>query len=292
MDVRSLRYFVAVAEHNSFSRAAEALSVVQSAVSHRIEELEDEVGTRLFDREGRSVRLTGAGAVLLADGRRIIRSIAEAKDRLRELGEGEAGQLRIGFQAAACRRPAVSESLIAFRRHYPKVELELSPMTGQNMEEALAKGEIDGAFFYRHGNPPLCHRVLYRDNWVLALPTSHPLASAAELHLGDLATESFIVLPRKITPILHDRILAACAAGGLTPRVVQEAFEESMVLNLVAVGMGVAFVLDSLPTELNGNVVLKRVADFDVPTELCFLWEATTANPALGRFLAVLDAVG
>jgi len=110
--------------------------------------------------------------------------------------------------------------------------------------------------------------------------------------LKDLAAEGFIVLPRKVTPILHDRILAACAAGGLTPTVVQEAFEESMVLNLVAVGMGVAFVLDSLPTELNGNVVLKRVADFDVPTELCFLWEGASANPALDRFRAVLDTVG
>jgi DNA-binding transcriptional LysR family regulator len=292
MDVRTLRYFVAVADYSSFSRAAETLSVVQSAVSHRIRELEDEVGTRLFDREGRAVRLTGAGTLLLADARRIIRSIAEAKDRLRQLSEGETGQLRIGFQAAACRRPAVSESLIEFRRRYPKVELELSPMTGQGMEEALASGEIDGGFFYRHGAPPLCHRVLYRDNWVLAMPISHPFAAAAELRLKDLAAESFIVLPRKVTPILHDRILTACAAGGLTPRVVQEAFEESMVLNLVAVGMGVAFVLDSLPTELNGNVVLKRVADFNVPTELCFLWEGASANPALERFRAVLDTVG
>jgi DNA-binding transcriptional LysR family regulator len=292
MDVRALRYFTAVADHNSFSRAAEALSVVQSAVSHRIRELEDEVGTRLFDREGRTVRLTEAGALLLADARRIIQSVARAKDRLRQLGNGETGHLRIGFQSAACRRPVVSESLIEFRRHHPNVELELSPMTGQNMEEALAKGELDGGFFYRHGSPPLSHRVLYRDNWVLAMPSSHKLAGAAPLRLADLQAESFIVLPRRVTPILHDRILAAFAAGGLTPRVVQEAFEESMVLNLVAVGMGVAFVLDSLPSEVNGNVVLKRVADFDVPTELCFLWAEAHAGPPLARFLDVLGEVG
>jgi DNA-binding transcriptional LysR family regulator len=291
MDVRALRYFAAVADHSSFSRAAEALNIVQSAVSHRIRELEDEVGTRLFAREGRSVRLTEAGATLLTDARRIIQSVTDAKERLRKLADGEAGQLRIGFQAAACRRPIVSESLIEFRRHHPNVALELSPMTGQSMEEALAKGEIDGGFFYRHGNPPLNHRVLYRDNWVLAMPISHKLASAEEVRLDQLQDENFIVLPRKVTPILHDRILAACAAGGLIPKVVQEAFEETMVLNLVAVGLGVAFVLDSLPTELNGNVVLKRVADFDVPTELCFLWAGAAANPALARFLRVLDSV-
>ena len=93
-----------------------------------------------------------------------------------------------------------------------------------------------------------------------------------------------------MTPILYDRIFAACAAGGLTPNVVQEAFEESMVLNLVAVGLGIAFVLDSLPRELNGNVVLKHVTDFDVPTDLCFSWAEST-NPPLGRFLSVLSAV-
>jgi DNA-binding transcriptional LysR family regulator len=291
MDVRSLRYFVAVADCGSFSRGAEAMNVVQSAVSHRVRDLEDEVGTPLFNREGRAVRLTDAGVVLLGDARNILHSIEAAKDRVRQLRDGEVGRIRIGFQGATCRRQIVSESLIEFRTRYPKVELELSPMTGLSMEDALQNGEIDGGFFYRHGNPPLDYRQLYLDDWLLAVPSSHPLASMTELHLKDLQGEKFIVLPRRVTPILHDRIMAACLSGGLTPEIVQEAFEEPMVLNLVAVGLGVAFVLDSLPTELNGSVVLKRVIDFRVPTELCFLWKSDGMTPTLSRFLDVLDQV-
>jgi DNA-binding transcriptional LysR family regulator len=291
MDVRSLRYFIAVAEQRSFSRAAAEMSVVQSAISHQIRDLEDEVGTQLFHREGRTIRLTGAGALLLTDARRIVQLIAEAKTRLEQLRDGETGRLRIGFQSAACRRPIVSQSLIEFRTRFPKIELELSPMTGLGMEEALGSGDLDGGFFYRQGNPPLAHRRLHVDDWLLALPTSSPLAAAPGLRLKDLQSENFIVLPRKVTPILYDRILAACSAGGLTPKVVQEAFEEPMVLNLVAVGLGVAFVLDSLPTELNGNVVLRRVIDFHVPTELCFLWDRANANPTLSHFLQILDGV-
>src|ERR1700722_9538695 len=110
MDVRSLRYFVAVADCGSFSRAAEAVSVVQSAVSHRIRDLEDEVGMPLFNREGRAVRLTEAGTMLLDNARDILRSIETAKDRVRQLLDGEVGRIRIGFQGAACRRQIVSES--------------------------------------------------------------------------------------------------------------------------------------------------------------------------------------
>src|SRR3984885_2187815 len=180
MDVRSLRYFIAVAEHNSFSRAADAVGVVQSAVSHRIRDLEEEVRIPLFDREGRSIKLTEAGVMLLADARGILRSIELAKDRIRQLREGEVGRIRIGFQGAACRRQIVSETLIEFRMRYPNVELELSPMSALSMEDALQNGEVDGGFFYRHGTPPLEYRRLCFDDWLLAMPRSHRLASADE----------------------------------------------------------------------------------------------------------------
>ncbi len=233
----------------------------------------------------------GGSYIATIDARRIVNLIGQARDRLRQFSDGETGNLRIGFQSAACRRRIVSESFIEFRTRYPNIALELLPMTGLGMEEALQKDELDGGFFYRHGTPPLSHRRLYVDNWMLALPASHRLAGAPDLRLRDLRSENFIVLPRRITPILHDRILDACSASGLTLKVVQEAFDEPMVLNLVAVGLGVAFVLDSLPTELNGNVVLKRVLDFHVPPELCFLWDASNGNPTMTHFHAVLELV-
>ncbi|HVO33231.1 MAG TPA: LysR family substrate-binding domain-containing protein, partial [Elusimicrobiota bacterium] len=210
------------------------------------------------------MRSTEAGDLLLDDARRIVRLIGDAKDRLKRLTAGDSGNLRIGFQAAACRRPIMSEALNEFRTGHPAVELELSPIAGLTMEDALQKGDLDGGFFYFEGNTRLSSRRLYVDDWALALPKSHRLASKTKLQLKDLQHENFIILPRRVNPPLNDRFLAAWANGGLSPKIVQEAFEEPMVLNLVAVGLGVAFVLDSVPTELHGNVVLKHVVDFQV----------------------------
>jgi len=291
MDIRSLRYFVAVADANSFSRAAEAVGVVQSAISHQIRTLEEECGVALFVREGRSISLSPAGEALLVDARRILQMVSRSKERLTQMVSGDSGALRIGFQSAVCRRRIVTESLHVLRARSPDIDLSLSPMTGLAMEDALRKGELDGGFFYFVGASDLSQRRLYVDNWVLALPRNHRLAAARKLRLRELQAEEFIWLPRRVTPILYDRMLAACSAGGLTPHIVQEAFDEPMVLNLVAVGLGIAFVLDSAPAEADGNIVLKRVADFDVPTELCFVWNPDNANPVLSRFLRIVAEI-
>jgi DNA-binding transcriptional LysR family regulator len=289
MEFRSLRYFVAAAETGSFSRAAESSGVVQSAISHQIRALEDEVGAALFLRDGRSIRLTEVGAVLLEDARRILDMVKRSKDRIRQIAHGEIGRLRIGFQSATCRQHVVSESFHRLRARCPMVELTILPMTGLAMEEALRNGEIDGGFFYFAGAPGLASRCLYVDNWVLAVPRTHLLAGFGSLKLRNLAAEDFIWLPRSVNPLLYDRMFAACAKAGLTPRIVQEAFDEPMVLNLVSVGLGIAFVLASIPWEPDGNVAVKPVADFDVPTELRVVWNPDNANPALGRFLAIVD---
>ena len=291
MDLRSLRSFVAVADTASFSRAAEQMGVVQSAISHQIRALEEEVGTPLFVREGRGVRLSDAGVMLLEDAKRILQLTTRAKDRLTRFVQGESGTLRIGFQSAACRRTIVSESLHILRSRYPTVDLDIAPMLGLSMEKALQNGDVDGGFFYTSGGTDLHVRKLYVDNWLLAMPRTHPLATKPKIRLKDLADEDFIWLPRKVTPVLYDRMLTACSAGGLVPRIVQEAFDEPMVLNLITVGMGIAFVLDSVPQPADGNIVFKKVVDFKVPTELCFVWHAGNTSPLLPKFLAIIDGV-
>jgi DNA-binding transcriptional LysR family regulator len=292
MDIRNLRYFAAAAHSGSFSRAAQDMNVVQSAISHQIRLLEEELGTELFSREGRAVRLTAAGAQLLADAELILRMVADSKSRIMRLVDGEAGSLRIGFQSATCRRTIVSETFQRLRSQYPNVTLDLLPMTGLAMQDAICKSEMDGGFFYYSGeNPALSHRVLHQDDWTLALPRNHPLAAMTELKLHNLSVETFIWLPRRVTPILYDRMLAACSAGGLTPNIVQEAFDEAMVLNLVAVGLGIAFVLDSLPADSQGNVIFKRVSDFSVPNDLCFVWKTESGNPVLPKCLDLIEAL-
>jgi len=291
MDIRALRYFVAVAESSSFSRAAERMGVVQSAISHQIRTLEEELGATLFLREGRTIRLSDAGDVLLDDAKRILNLATRTKDRVSRFVRGETGTLRIGFQSAACRRPIVSESLHILRSRFPTIDLDISPMLGLPMEKSLRDGDIDGGFFYTSGSTELRTRKLYEDGWLLALPRNHPLAAKRTLRLRDLKDEGFIWLPRKVTPVLYDRMLAACATGGLVPRIVQDAFDEPMVLNLVTVGLGIAFVLDSVPQPADGGVVFKRVTDFHVPTELCFVWHANNTSPLLPKFLEIVDCL-
>jgi DNA-binding transcriptional LysR family regulator len=292
MDIRNLRYFVAAAEASSFSRAAEEMNVVQSAISHQIRLLEDELATELFSRDGRAVRLTAAGAQLLDDARQILQMVRSSKTRIMRLAKGEAGALRIGFQSATCRRAVVSETFHRLRAQYPHVALDLLPMTGLAMQAALCNSELDGGFLYYGGeNPRLSRRILHTDDWVLAMPRTHPLASRENLALRDLITERFIWLPRRVTPILYDRMVAACSAAGLTPNIAQEAFDEAMVLNLIAIGLGIAFVLDSLPADPTGSVGFRRVSDFSVPTDLCFAWNEGNRNPALPKCLQIIEAL-
>lgn len=285
---RALRYFLAVAQQGSFTRAAEASAVVQSAISHQMRAIEQEYGVALFRRDGRGVTLTAAGEMLLDYAQSVVGLIDRAGQDLRRLAQGHLGRLRIGFQSAASRQPIVAEALRRFRERNPQADLELSASTGLSMIAEIGEGRLDGAFMYAEPDMGPERLVVARHDWILALPVSHPLAGRKRLHLADLTREAFIWLPRGVNPGLHDRMLACCAARRMAPRIEQEAFDESMVLNLVAVGVGVAFVLDSLPAHFNANVVLRRVADFSVPVELCFLTSGTSPNRLLKQFAGIV----
>lgn len=269
---RVLRYFIAIADHGSFTGAAEACGVVQSAISHQIRALEDYCGVKLFERDGKRARLTEAGEALLNGyARKIVGLIDRAELDLKRFGKGEMGRLRIGFQSAASRHTIVADALQALRDELPGVTLDLHAGTGLNMMKEIEDGRLDGAFMYADEHENLDRQLLDTDDWVVAMSASHDLAQRDSLHLHDLYNEPFIWLPREINPILHDRMLATCSAHQMAPRIVQYAFDEPMVLNLVAVGTGIAFVLKSLPPQLNANIVLRPVSDFSVPVELCFV---------------------
>jgi DNA-binding transcriptional LysR family regulator len=286
---RALRYFLAVAHHGGFTRAAEESAVVQSAVSHQIRALEVEFDVELFRRDGRTVTLAPAGEMLHDYAQSIVGLIDRATQDLNRFARGDLGRLRIGFQSAASRQPLVAEALHRFRDRNPRAGLELSAGTGLSMVAAIREGALDGAFMYAEPDVDMHRIVVDRDDWVLALPASHRLAKRTKLRLADLPEESFVWLPREVNPGLHDRMLARCADRQMVPKIAQEAFDEPMVLNLVAVGIGVAFVLDSLPAHLNANIVLRRVEDFSVPVDLCFVTGGETTNRLLALFNAIME---
>jgi DNA-binding transcriptional LysR family regulator len=241
MELRHLRYFIAVAEHLHFAHAAEALVTAQPSLSRQILQLEDELGVRLFERTKRRVALTSAGAIFLADARRVMLAVDASVRHVRESADGTRGQLRIAFISGAMmmKLPAV---LREYRRRYPDVEVVPHAMPYPEHIAALRGGTIDIAWSIATPDPDIASQVVRRETFLVVLPDNHPLASREVIDLEALRRESLVVIARTISPVLYDDTMANCLAGGMRPPQIHEAFEEESVLGLVAGGFGIALV--------------------------------------------------
>ena len=290
MELRHLRYFVAVGEEEHFGRAAERLHVVQPALTRQIRQLEDEVGCALFERLKRGVRLTEAGKSFLGEARRLLSDLGHGVDRTRLVAQGKVGRLRVGFSDTATYSGELPSILRNFRARWPDVRLELFPSSSVVAGEQLRRQEIDVAFVYV---PPtdlreLKTRTISVERWVLALPEAHPLVKRKRVKLGDLTREPFVWFPRSVAPSLHDRVLAACHAAGLTLNIVQEVNNPTTILSLVAGGIGVSFTITSAEKTKPDSVVLRKVDDLRVTAELSAIWRGDNKVPALQRFIEIV----
>jgi DNA-binding transcriptional LysR family regulator len=290
MELRHLRYFVAVAETENFHRAAERLNLVQSALSHQIRDLERELGVDLFERRGRGIALTPTGALFLAEAQGILGSVARASERARRASRGQLGTLKVGFQPVVARHRMIPAAFNAFRSENRAVELQLLPMTTTPQVEALQRGEIEAALLYLPAEQPGLETLrICVDDWLLAVPAHHRLARRPVVRMQDLVDEDFVWFPRSASTDWYDRWINRCMAAGFVPRVVQESVEEGLLLNLVAAGMGVYFALSTLRAQKPAGVVLKQVADFSMPMDLDLVWRASNRSPLLRRFIATVE---
>lgn len=290
MNLRAIRYFVAAAETENLVRAGASLNVVQSALSQQIRALEKELDVKLFDRAGRRLRLSPVGAVFLEEARRILAQLSHAKDRVDRATLGFDGTLRIGFQPVTCRSEAVCRSLLTFRAHFPGIDLQLTPMAGSELQAAVGEDKYDAGFLYATGSlPKNRHVVLGTTDWLLAMNPTHRLVKKPTISLEDLHQEPFVWLSRAAAPALHDVMLGACKLQGLSPKIVQQTSDENMIINLVSVGMGLAFVIESAAqTWPKGMVRFRKVTDFSLPLPLVLLW-ANNSQPK--PLLHLLDIV-
>lgn len=248
MELRHLRYFVAVADDGSVTRAAARLNIAQPALSQQIKSLEEEVGTPLLRRLSRGVVLTAPGAFFAEDARAILASVDAAKTRARRAASGELGSIRIGFTGSASFHPFVTGAIRDYRAAYPDVEVDLTEEPTTLLIAALRAGRLDVAFL-RPGVGEvdgLWSQHLFDEPMVAAVPAGHPLADAATVRLSDLAGEAFIFYPRRNGRALHDAVVSACEAAGFTPRVAQDAPQLTSVVNLVATGIAIAIVPASM----------------------------------------------
>ena len=250
MDLRHLRYFVAVAEEGHVTRAAERLGIQQPPLSQQIKALEAELEVQLFRRKPRGVELTDAGESLLPDARRILEEVESALAKARRTARGEQGRVVVGFTSSAPFHPFVPQVIRSLRDANPLVSVALEESSTAELVEAIQAERVDVAFV-RSPVPDSAGVRFYdllEEEMVAALPRDHRLAKPrrSALALGELAAEPFVLYRRASGPGLYDAILGACRAAGFTPHSEQEAPRITATLNLVAAGLGVTLVPRSL----------------------------------------------
>ena len=289
MELRHLRYFLAVGEEQHYGRAARRLRVAQPALSRQIQDLEEEVGFKLFERLPRGVRLSAAGQLFLGDARRILQDVNEAAARAARVARGQSGTLRVGFTESASWRGVVPQSFRRFREMQPDAELQLQPLPSLVQLEAIRSGRLDAGFVFNmpKADPELDGLPVAMQRIELAAPRGHPLTKLKQVRLRDLASASFVWFPRSEAPALYDRLVHECFRGGLkSPRIVQEGQDEATILSLVATGLGVGWVLGTARWRRPKSVVILSVVDLNVPQPLSLGWRKDNQSPLLARFVA------
>ena len=297
MELRHVRYFVAVAEELHFGRAARRVRVAQPALSKQVMSLERELGARLLDRRGRRVELTGAGRVFLEKARIILEGVGEAERAAARAGRGEAGRLSVGFTGMAL-YSVVPGIVRAFGERYPGVDLSLREMCTRTMAEALLGKRVDVGFLHppvgaAAGAGELALKTVRSEPLIVALPEGHDLLGLPEVPLARLADERFVVFPRDEGPELYDRIVGMCRASGFSPAVVDEAASPQTAVGLVAAGLGVSLVWECMRNLARPGVVYRPLAERTPRMRTALAWRRGDPSPVLEAFLALAsDAAG
>jgi DNA-binding transcriptional LysR family regulator len=292
IELRQLRYFVAVAEEMHFGRAALRLHMTQPPLSQTIQALESTLGTPLFTRTRRSVTLTPAGTALLPQAQRLLQEAEALPELARRAAAGESGRLTLAFVSTAD-YSVLPPFLREFRERYPAVRIDLREATTDVQLESLAQGRIDVGLLIA----PLPDRLKAELDYVPVL--SEPLVLAAPrgmkslrgrdaVQLSAVADAPLIIFPRHIAPAFHDAILACFRNAGLTPQIGQEAIQMQTIIGLVSAGMGIALVPQSVSNLKRPGVEYRRLLDHTPLTETGLAWRRDNASPVLRAFLELL----
>jgi DNA-binding transcriptional LysR family regulator len=287
MEFRHLRYFVAVAEELSFTRAAAVLHVAQSAVSAQIRFLEDSVGVTLLERNSRRVELTGAGRTFLQGAKKLLFDLEEIARQTRRIGRAETGQLAIGFIGAQSHEwmPLV---LRRFRQKYPDVEVTLTEMVPSAQLEALLTHRLDlGVVGAIDGNPPAGLQVecIVEEEPLVGVPSDHVLANRPFVRLQQLKGEGFILTSRENAPSYRSWLGRLCQQAGFTPRVVQEVDRARTGVQYVAAGFGISIFGEHICRQPAPGVKFIPLRPSGQRIRYGVAWRKEPSEPLVHRFI-------
>lgn len=289
MELRQLRYFIAVAEELHFGRAAERCHIAQPPLSQQIKKLEEELGVTLFERTSRKVSLTPEGAEFLEHARDIFGRLDEAVEMVQSMARGEEGCLRVGFIGPAA-LSSLPQAIRQFRRENPKIKLDFSAKSTSEQLPMLRNGRLDVAFvrLFGHDVTGLERQVFLREPYMLAIPEGHALAGLEEVDIKLLDGEPMIFNQRGCQPALFRSLIGGFHKAGFDPNIVQEVNTEQSTVALVATGLGVALVPASSATDRRAGVEFRPIRGELPIWEITALWKARKETPLLRRFLSTV----
>ncbi|MEM1309371.1 MAG: LysR substrate-binding domain-containing protein [Cyanobacteria bacterium P01_H01_bin.153] len=289
MELRHLRYFVAVAEELHFGRAAERLHMAQQPLSRQIRQLESELDVLLLQRTKRTIRSTEAGKAFWEEAQKTLRQAEHAMAVAQRVDRGEAGYLQIGFTGPILN--SVLPTIVRqFKARHPDINLELNRLSTLEQVNALQNQNIQVGLLHPPVDAPsLAQEVIYREPLIVAIPEGHPLSKdvSQSVSVKALANEPFILFPRQVGPTLYDAIISFCQQSGFSPTVVQEAFPQQTILGLVASGLGVSLIHASIERIQQRGVVTRPLTETTPQLESAIVWSPDTPHPALLKLLEV-----
>lgn len=291
MDLRHLRYFIAVAEELSFTKGAERLHKAQPPVSQQIRQLEDEIGVTLLNRTRRHVELTEAGRVFLDQARQILRSTESAVVQAQRAQRGEIGRLTVGFfeHMSYTLLPPI---LRAYRDRFPSVDVQLRWFPVISQAEALRRGDLDIAFLRPVPDMnEVTWETILEEPFVLAVPSDHPLASVEAVSLKSCAQEPFLMYKAEMAPDFHAMHLRMCASAGFVPKVASEVGQVYTLLGLVSSGAGIGFVPASVQRVHFDHVAYKPIQGKQMTYEVMLGWSQRNPTPLMTAFVETAKSV-
>ena len=290
MELRHLRYFLAVAEHLSFSEASRRLHVAQPAISQTILDLEEELEVKLLLRTRRRVELTAAGNAFVQEAEDIVRRSESAKTVAQRANKGEVGSLNIGFMPCSI-APILPGLIAAYNRSFPNVEIVLHELTLEQQFKALREKSINIGFLRSFPLQPVKEfnsESIYDDRLGIALPITHRLAKKRVVELKSLAGERFVQFNRQVAPGVFDEVMSTCRRAGFSPNVVSEPELISSVMLFVESGLGVSLVPGCIRNLNHPKAVVIPTKPASRPIPLVAIWSKESHAPVLESFLDLL----